>query len=174
MAAWTSPNSRSSTSLSANCARSWRRRRAAIITSRPSGAAAMCCATRSRRRPTSRRLANRGPTQPKAPGFEVDNDPAAKPRRHQSRKIGARRPRAQLLDRHRERQCRADRFARAIPLALAVEPRRTTFDTEDQAAAARQRLATDRRHVAGEFLPFDWQPTDAFAVIAGDRAFLEQ
>src|SRR6266550_362639 len=104
----------------------------------------------------------------------VDDDPAAEPRRQQTRKIGARRPRAQLLDRHRERQCRPDRFARASPLALAVELRRAAFDIEDQSTAARQRLAADRRHVAAEFLPFDGQPTDRFAVIAGDRAFLEQ
>jgi two-component system cell cycle response regulator CtrA len=55
-AAWTSPNSRSSTCSSASCARSCRWLAAAPITSRPSGAAATCCATPTRARNPSRRL----------------------------------------------------------------------------------------------------------------------
>src|SRR5438309_927349 len=54
-AAWTSPNSRSSTCSSASCARSFRWLAAAPITSRPSGAAAMCCARRKRTKSPNRR-----------------------------------------------------------------------------------------------------------------------
>src|SRR6267378_1759868 len=49
MAAWTSPNSRSSTCSSASCARSSRLRATASITSKPFGVAATCCVIPRRR-----------------------------------------------------------------------------------------------------------------------------